>query len=219
MTAESTLTPHQQKEARKRIEAGETQHSVARSYGHDFEVGSMNAVTALRLFLFGFTLLAPAIARPVSAPDLEEIVKAHAPQAELDLLNAYSEHGKNIAAPNDIIRDQLRKKQNAAWRSAVLKIGNINRWSASVEKVESTDSGGRITLGFARYLSVFADVPEGTKLFAIIRTLSDNNQLVYVSGHITNSLVDSTNEIAPTCFDEWGAPACEVAITSIEPIQ
>jgi DNA invertase Pin-like site-specific DNA recombinase len=27
-----TLTPHQQKEARKRLEAGETQRSVARSY-------------------------------------------------------------------------------------------------------------------------------------------------------------------------------------------
>jgi hypothetical protein len=180
----------------------------------------MNALTALRLFLFGFTLLAPAIACPVlAAPDLEEIVKAHAPQAELDLLNAYSEHGKSIAAPNDIIRDQLKNKQNAAWRSAVLKIGNINRWSAIVEKVESTDSGGRITLRFARYLRVFADVPEGTRQFAIIKTLSDNNQLVYVSGHLTDSLVDNTNGIAPTCFDEWGAPACEVAMTSIEPIR
>jgi hypothetical protein len=113
----------------------------------------MNAVKALRLFLFVFTLLAPAFACPVSAsPDQEEIVKAHAPQGELDLLSAYNERGKTIAAPNDIIRDQLRKKQNAAWRSAVLKIGYINRWSAIVEKVESTDSGGRINLRFARYL-------------------------------------------------------------------
>ena len=176
---------------------------------------------ALRLFLFVFTLLAPAIARPVlAAPDPDEIVKAHAPQAELDLLNAYSEYGKHIAAPNDIIRDEIRKKQNAAWRAAVLKIGNFNRWIANVEKVERTDEGGRITLSFTRYLNVFAEARDGTKLLSIIRTLSDSNQTVYVSGNITNSLiVDRTDEIAPTCFDQWGFPACEVAITSIEPIR
>jgi hypothetical protein len=179
----------------------------------------MNAVTAIRLFFFFFILLAPAIIRPVlAAPDLEEVVKARAPQAELDLLNAYTQHGKRIDAPNDMIRDEISKRQNAAWRAAVLKIGNITRWSASVKDVESTDSGGRITLSFARYLRVFADVPEGSKLIAVIRALS-NDQLVYVSGHLTGSLVDSTNEIAPTCFDEWGAPACEVAISSIEPIR
>jgi DNA invertase Pin-like site-specific DNA recombinase len=37
-----TLTPHQQKEARKRIEAGETQRSIARSYkGHGKDSGEI----------------------------------------------------------------------------------------------------------------------------------------------------------------------------------
>ena len=41
------LTPHQQREARERVAAGETQRSVARSYnvrsGDDFEAGGVNA--------------------------------------------------------------------------------------------------------------------------------------------------------------------------------
>ena len=175
---------------------------------------------AIGLFLFVFTLLASAIAHPVSAaPDLDEIVKAHAPQAELDLLKAYSEYEQNIDAPNEIIRDEIRTKRTAAWRAAVLKIGNFQRWSAEVVNI---DLGGRIILRFAEYLEVFENVAEGTKLFAAIRTLSVRNQLVYISGHITETslaiLEATTNEVSPTCF-EGGGGGCEVTITSIEPIQ
>lgn len=174
-----------------------------------------------RRLLFAFSLLALATTHPVSAAsDSDEIVKAHAPQAELDLLNAYSGYERHIDAPNGIMRDEIRKKQNAAWRSAVLKIGNFKRWSAKVVRIES---GGRIILSFAEYLDVFEDVAEGTKLFAVMRTLSDRDQLVYVSGRITETslagLKDSTDEAAPTCFEEGLYYGCEVAITSIEPIQ
>jgi hypothetical protein len=181
----------------------------------------MNAATALRLFLFGLALLALPVARPVSAAsDPDEIVKAHAPQAELDLLRAYSAYEKDIDAPNAIIKDEMRRKQIAAWRAAVLKIGKFKRWSATVTDIES---GGRIILRFAQYLNVYEDVPQGTELFAVIRTLSDRNQPVYISGNITETslalLKDTTNEVAPTCFEEGVSYGCEVAITSIEPIR
>ena len=149
----------------------------------------------------------------------DEIVKAHAPQAELDLLKAYSEYEQNIDAPNEIIRDEIRTKRTAAWRAAVLKIGNFQRWSAEVVNIIQVGELFSGSLSISKSLRMSQREPSYSPRLGL---LSVRNQLVYISGHITETslaiLEATTNEVSPTCF-EGGGGGCEVTITSIEPIQ
>jgi hypothetical protein len=176
---------------------------------------------ALRLSLVALAIPGLLIARAVSAqPDPDEVVKRHAPPAELQLFNAYTAYQKDVSAPNSMVRDELAKKQASAWRLEVLRAGKFDRWSASVIDIQS---GGRLILRLGEYLDLYEDVPVGSPLYATIRTLSDKNQAVYISGQITETSLalsrgDYIDMAAPTCFEEGIRDGCEVSLTSITAI-
>jgi hypothetical protein len=176
----------------------------------------------MALRLLALALLVFAIGPASAASDPDEVVKAHMPQAELDLLNAHITYEKLIPdAPNAIVEEEMQRKKIAAWQTAFLRnIGDIKRWSA---KIVGIYAGGSITLEvYAPLASLrfYQDVADGTRLYAIIRTLRAG-QPVYISGRITETSLAiartmTDNPFTPTCFDMGG---CEIEITSIEPIE
>lgn len=158
--------------------------------------------------------------------DPDQIIKAHAPQAELDLADAYSTYEKKIDAPNSIVRSEIEQKKAAAWRNTVLGIGNFNGWSAEVTDInESSDGSNRaIALHLVGGLKVWANVPLGSDLFRTLRNLSDNKEPIYISGRLTDNSLATLQErdstLYATCFDGlYGLMGCEIELTSIQPIQ
>jgi hypothetical protein len=160
---------------------------------------------------------AAAVPAP-SSPD--DIVKARAPQAEVDLANAHITYQQDVDAPNDIVRVDIQKRKSAIWKRVVLAQGEFHDWSAEVHDISSE---GRITLDLPGDLRLYADTAPNSALFATIKTLSDNKTPVIFSGHIDHadmsSTAESDDENFPTCFEEaMGVTGCELDLTSLRTI-
>lgn len=167
-------------------------------------------------------LVEPRASPPaVTAPRPDDIVKAHAPQSEIDFANAHLAFRQGIVAPNAIVREELQEQKSRVWKQAVLKVGNFNEWAGIVSDIRSD---ARITIDLPSELRVWADVRPNSVLFATIRAMSDHNTPVLFSGHIdkTNidyTAVDSDDDYYPTCFEVgFGISGCEINLTSIRVI-
>jgi hypothetical protein len=154
-------------------------------------------------------------------PPAPDIVRAHAPPAEIKLLDANATYSRDIDAPNNIVRDEIQTKKSVVWRNAVLGIGDFERWAAYVSSI---DSGGRVELRLSEslVLKFWADVPQGGTLFSTLRTLREG-QPVYISGRIAPTNIDvmntSDDALFPTCFEDgFGLVGCEIELESIEPL-
>jgi hypothetical protein len=167
-------------------------------------------------------------ARPLAAtaptphpPRPDDIVKAHAPQSEIDLANAHLAFREDVVAPNAIVREELQKQKSRVWQQAVLKIGTFNEWAGIVSDIRSD---ARITIDLPSRLRVWGDVKPNSTLFSTIRAMSDKSTPVLFSGHINKRSIDITadnndDDVFPTCFeDAFGISGCEIDLTSLRVI-
>lgn len=157
---------------------------------------------------------------PAQPPRPEDIVKAHAPESEIDFANAHLAFRQDVVAPNAIVREEMQKQKSRVWQQAVLKVGNFNEWAGIVSDIRSD---ARITIDLPSRLRVWADVRPDSALFATIRAMSDDKTPVLFSGHIDKTNIDTTadsdDDIFPTCFeDAFGISGCEINLTSIRVI-
>jgi hypothetical protein len=158
-----------------------------------------------------------------------DIVKAHAPESETKLLGAaqvfHAQRENKSNAPNDLVADEIRKKNDSIWRNAVLRIGHFKQWAAYVRRFNSIDKTIELQLSEPLFLKFQADVPPGGTMGSTIRTLREG-QPVYISGRIANDDIEFTkdstireDEFAPTCFENgFALVGCKIQLESIVPL-
>ncbi len=158
-----------------------------------------------------------------------DIVKAHAPESETKLLDAaqvfHAQRENKINAPNDLVADEIRKKNDSIWRNAVLRIGHFKQWAAYVRSFNSVEKTIELQLSEPLFLKFVADVPPGGTLGSTIRTLREG-QPVYISGRIADEALEFTKDsairedvFAPTCFEDgFSLVGCKIHLESIVPL-
>jgi hypothetical protein len=158
-----------------------------------------------------------------------EIVKAHAPDSETKLLDAaqvfHAQRDNKINAPNELVADEIRKKNDSIWRNAVLRIGHFKHWAAYVRTFNSVEKTIELQLSAPLFLKFVADVPPAGTLGSTIRTLREG-QPVYISGRIADEALEFTKDsairedvFAPTCFEDgFALVGCKIQLESIVPL-
>ena len=157
-----------------------------------------------------------AAATAPAPPSPDETVRARAPADEIAFLNGKLEFAKAATAP-----DLTQADKAAAWKKIVLGVGEFKDW---VGYTKAIDGKGRIEIMLSDGLIVFTGTSKDQRFFSVIEALSENSQLVVISGRISPSFLGAS-EVSddpkyPTCFENrFRLTGCEIELTSIAPLR
>ena len=163
----------------------------------------------------------PAVASTTPPPlSPDESVRARAPGDEIAFLNGKLDFAKAATAPDVAATGHVQADKAAGWKKIVLGVGQFKDW---VGYTKAIDGKGRIEIILSDGLIVFTGAPKDARLFNAVEKLSENNQLVVISGRFSPSFLGaaevSDDPKFPTCFENrFGLTGCEIELTSIAPI-
>jgi hypothetical protein len=160
--------------------------------------------------------------RPSASPSpdaAETFVKAHAPKAEMRLINSAEQFSTRQDATGAAAVTDIDNRKAESWREAVRGAVNFTGWVAYVDSSEPT---GRIYLKVTGDMFLWADIPVNAPFYATFRNLS-RYQVVNISGSIANDdtagLKGDVDRKSPTCFEAASGPqGCHVELTDLRPL-
>jgi hypothetical protein len=161
-----------------------------------------------------------AVAAAAAQLSPDEIVRKRAPADEIALLDGKLAFAPAADGPALPATGLAQAAKAAAWKRIVTGVGAFDHW---VGYTKAIDPAGRIEVFLSDGLVVFAVAPKASPLFGEIESLSQNSQMVVLSGRISPSFVEATavsdDPNYPTCFENrYGPSGCEIELTDIAPL-
>ena len=163
----------------------------------------------------------PAAASAPAPPSPDDQVRARAPADELAFLNGKLAFAREAGAGSGAAPAAAQADKAAAWKKIVLGVGQFNDW---VGYTKAIDGKGRIEIVLSEGLVVFTGTPKDARFFNVIEKLSENNQLVMISGRFSPSFLGaaevSDDPKYPTCFENrFRLTGCEIELSAIAPLR
>jgi hypothetical protein len=158
-------------------------------------------------------------ATPVPGP-VDVFVKAHAPKAEVRLINSAEQFATGLDAGSGRTETDINSRMAESWRDSVLDAINFTGWVAYVDRADQT---GRIYLKIANNMFLWTDIPKDSPLLVTFLNVRPHHQAVYISGKIANDdaagLKGAIDSKSPTCFEAASGPqGCHVELTDLRPL-